>query len=437
MNFLSNNNSKKNNNSATNKNQKNNTNKKSINKTENKEKVKTEKAKKDIKQDIKNKKEIKKENKKNSTKTKKEETKQNNKKEKIEITTLVPAVEKSLKKKKKKKSILKILFIIFITFVIIDIIIAFCGYMYLKSKLDQIQYVPISPSEIYIDEQVEESLATYRNIALFGIDARKDTFSKGYRSDCIMILSLNEQTNEAKITSVYRDTYLNIDDYGLDKVTHAYSYGGAKLALNTLNKNLDLNITEFVAVNFDTVRTVVDSVGGIDIHVDSEEVKYINEYINSLNKIFGTNSKNINKAGDYTLDGVQALAYSRIRYTEGGDYKRTERMRDVLSLVFEKVKNLSIPELDKLSNEILPHVSTNITSNEIMSMLPLVATINITDSFGWPYETSGSMIKGVYYSVPEDLEDDVSRLHKELFNEEDYTPSKKVQSISDDIKKAK
>lgn len=434
---MSNNNSKKNNNSATNKNQKNNTNKNSINKTENKEKVKTEKAKKDIKQDIKNKKEIKKENKKNSTKTKKEETKQNNKKEKIEITALVPAEEKSLKKKKKKKSILKILFIIFIIFVIIDIIIAFCGYMYLKSKLDQIQYVPISPSEIYIDEQVEESLATYRNIALFGIDARKDTFSKGYRSDCIMILSLNEQTNEAKITSVYRDTYLNIDDYGLDKVTHAYSYGGAKLALNTLNKNLDLNITEFVAVNFDTVRTVVDSVGGIDMHITSEETKYINFYINELNGIFGTSSKNITKVGDYTLDGVQALAYSRIRYTEGGDYKRTERMRDVLSLVFEKVKNLSIPELDKLSNEILPHISTNITSDEIVAMLPLVAKINITDSFGWPYETNGSMIKGVYYTVPEDLEEDVSKLHKELFNEEDYTPSKTVQSISDKIKDAK
>lgn len=434
---MANNNSKKNNNSATNKNQKNNTNKNSINKTENKEKVKTEKAKKDIKQDIKNKKEIKKENKKNSTKTKKEETKQNNKKEKIEITALVPAEEKSLKKKKKKKSILKILFIIFIIFVIIDIIIAFCGYMYLKSKLDQIQYVPISPSEIYIDEQVEESLATYRNIALFGIDARKDTFSKGYRSDCIMILSLNEQTNEAKIISVYRDTYLNIDDYGLDKVTHAYSYGGAKLALNTLNKNLDLNITEFVAVNFDTVRTVVDSVGGIDMYITKDETKYINGYIDEENRIFGTNSEHITKAGDYTLDGVQALAYSRIRYTEGGDYKRTERMRDVLSLVFEKVKKLSIPELDKLSNEILPHVSTNITSNEIMSMLPLVAKINITDSFGWPYENSGSMIKGVYYSVPEDLEEDVSKLHEELFGEEDYTPSKTVQSISDDIKDAK
>lgn len=435
MNFLSNNNSKKNNNSATNKNPKDNANKNSINKTENKEKVNTEKAKKDIKQDIKQ--NNKKENKKNSTKTKNKETKQNNKKEKIEITALVPAEEKSLKKKKKKKSILKILFIIFIIFVIIDIIIAFCGYMYLKSKLDQIQYVPIAPSEIYIDEQVKESLATYRNIALFGIDARKDTFSKGYRSDCIMILSLNEQTNEAKVTSVYRDTYLNIDDYGLDKVTHAYSYGGAKLALNTLNKNLDLNITEFVAVNFDTVRTVVDSIGGIDMYITKDETKYINGYIDEENRIFGTNSEHITKAGDYTLDGVQALAYSRIRYTEGGDYKRTERMRDVLSLVFEKVKNLSIPELDKLSNEILPHVSTNITSDEIVAMLPLVATINITDSFGWPYETSGSMIKSVYYSVPEDLEEDVSKLHKELFNEEDYTPSKTVQSISDDIKKVK
>ena len=364
----------------------------------------------------------------------------NNKNEEIKNTTIKPNNEvKDLiaieKKKKRRKSILKILLIIFVVFIIIDLILAASGYFYLKSKLSKIQYVPIDKSQIYIDEAVKSNLATYRNIALFGIDARKDTFSKGYRSDCIMILSLNEQTKETKIMSVYRDSYLDIDEYGLDKVTHAYSYGGPKLALSTLNKNLDLNITEFVAVNFDTVRTVVDKVGGIDMHITKEETKYINGYIDELNRIYKTNTKHITKEGDYKLNGIQALSYARIRYTEGGDYKRTERMRDVLNLVFEKVKHLSIPELNDLADEILPHVSTNITENEIMAMIPQVASINITDSFGWPYETTGSMIGGVYYSVPENLKDDVSKLHKELFNEENYTPSKTVQSISDKIDK--
>ena len=364
----------------------------------------------------------------------------NNKNEEIKNTTIKPNNEvKDLiaieKKKKRRKSILKILLIIFVVFIIIDLILALSGYFYLKSKLSKIQYVPIDKSQIYIDEAVKSNLATYRNIALFGIDARKDTFSKGYRSDCIMILSLNEQTKEAKIMSLYRDSYLDIDEYGLDKVTHAYSYGGPKLALSTLNKNLDLNITEFVAINFDTVRTVVDKVGGINMHITKEETKYINGYIDELNRIYKTNTKHITKEGDYKLNGIQALSYARIRYTEGGDYKRTERMRDVLNLVFEKVKHLSIPELNDLADEILPHVSTNITENEIMAMIPQVASINITDNFGFPYHKKGQMINKVYYSVPTSLEDDVKELHKQLFNEDDYTPSKTVKSIDKKIDK--
>lgn len=364
----------------------------------------------------------------------------NNKNEEIKNTTIKPNNEvKDLiaieKKKKRRKSILKILLIIFVVFIIIDLILALSGYFYLKSKLSKIQYVPIDKSQIYIDEAVKSNLATYRNIALFGIDARKDTFSKGYRSDCIMILSLNEQTKEAKIMSLYRDSYLDIDEYGLDKVTHAYSYGGPKLALSTLNKNLDLNITEFVAVNFDTVRTVVDKVGGINMHITKEETKYINGYIDELNRIYKTNTKHITKEGDYKLNGIQALSYARIRYTEGGDYKRTERMRDVLNLVFEKVKHLSIPELNDLADEILPHVSTNITENEIMAMIPQVASINITNNFGFPYHKKGQMINKVYYSVPTSLEDDVKELHKQLFNEDNYTPSKTVKSIDKKIDK--
>ena len=343
---------------------------------------------------------------------------------------------KKIKKQKPKKKMnifVKILLTLLILIVVFVTVVFTTSYIYLKNKLGKIDYVDLKSTEITINHGVDESLTTYRNIALLGIDARADTFGTGNRSDCIMILSLNEKTKDVKIASVYRDTYLNIDGHGLDKVTHAYSYGGPKLALNTLNKNLDLNITEFVAINFDTVRVVVDSIGGVEMPIDSQEVKYINGYINGLNKQFGTSSANITTPGTYKLDGVQALAYSRIRYTDGGDYKRTERMRDVFMAVFKKAKTMNISELNNLANTILPHVSTNISENEIMGMIPKAISFNIKDSFGWPYETEGKMITKVWYGVPINLQKNVSKLHESLFNEVDYEPTDTVKNISNDI----
>lgn len=334
--------------------------------------------------------------------------------------------------KKTGKLIAKIFLGIFIAIIIVVLTAFISAYFFFKNKIGKINYMNITSSDIYIDENVEDELSNYRNIALLGIDARKDTFGTGNRSDCIMILSLNQKTNDIKIISVYRDTYLDIDGYGLDKVTHAYSYGGPQLALSTLNKNLDLNITEFVAINFDTVRTAVDCVNGVTIKIDSQEVKYINNYINSLNKQFGTSSSNITTPGTYTLDGVQALAYSRIRYTDGGDYKRTERMRDVLMAVFDKAKTMKVSELNKLLDTMLPHVSTNISQKEIMNMIPKIVSFNVTNNFGWPYNTKG-ITKDRWYGVPVDLESNVSQLHKDLFDEKDYETTDTVKEISKKI----
>ena len=251
-----------------------------------------------------------------------------------------------VKEKKKMGLVPKILLIIFIAIIIFVLVAGVSGYFWAKHKWDKMDYVDLSSSDIEVNPGVNESLEGYRNIVLLGLDAREDSFGTGNRSDCIMIISLNQETKNVKIASVYRDTYLNIDGHGLDKVTHAYSYGGPKLALSTLNKNLDLNITEFVAVNFDTVHTVVDSVGGVDINIEQSELKYINNYITAADKQFGTSTQKITTTGKQTLNGVQALAYSRIRYTEGGDYKRTERMRDVLIAVFEKAKTMSVSDLN-------------------------------------------------------------------------------------------
>ena len=326
----------------------------------------------------------------------------------------------------KKSKFLKILFVILVALIIITICLITACYVILNSKLNKINYIDLSKEDIYIDQAIEENLSDYRNIALLGIDARSDTFSTGNRSDCIMIISINNKNGDVKIASVYRDTYLDIDGHGLDKVTHAYSYGGPALALSTLNKNLDLNISEFVAVNFDTVRTAVDSVGGVSITLEnSKEISSVNSYATD-------NSKKITEPGTYNLNGAQALAYSRIRSTAGGDYKRTERMRDVLLALFDKAKTLSVGELNKLTDVILPHISTNISKSGIISMIPKISYYNVINDFGWPYKVEG-YTNTLWYAAPVTLEDNVKKLHEELFDEVNYEPSETVEKISQDI----
>lgn len=328
--------------------------------------------------------------------------------------------------------VLKFFLILFISIIVIIVSAFITVNILLNKKLDKINYVTLPKEDVYVDTQVANDLTEYRNIALLGIDAREDTFNVGNRSDCIMIISINNKTGEVKIASVYRDTYLDINNRGLDKVNHAYSYGGPALALSTLNKNLDLDITEFVAINFDTVRTAVDSVGGVSVTLDAQEVKYINGYINALNSQFGTSSANITSPGTYNLDGVQALAYSRIRYTDGGDYKRTERMRDVLMLTFNKAKTLGVGELNDLADTILPHISTNISKKDIKDIIPKVASYKVIKNFGWPYNVKG-YTEAAWYGVPVDLETNVKSLHKELFGQENYEVSNTVKEISKSI----
>ena len=289
------------------------------------------------------------------------------------------------------------------------------GYAILTDKLSNMDYVEIDESSIHVNSGVDEKLKDYRNIVLLGVDSQDGSFSNT-RSDCIIIVSINKKTNDVNLTSVYRDTYVEIDGHGLDKITHAYAYGGPELAMSTLNKNLDLNITEFVTVNFETVKTVVDSIGGVTIKVTDAEATQI---------------KGLNSGGTYTLNGEQALAYSRIRKIDS-DYQRTERMRTVIEAVFDKVKTLDISELSNFVDIILPLISTNLSSNEIISMLPSVPFYTIKDSEGWPYEVRG-ISTDAWYGVPVTLESNVKELHAELFGNDDYTPTETVQEISDDI----
>ena len=345
-------------------------------------------------------------------------------------------MSKEKRAKKKERKGLKIFLRILLIVLVIIAAIALAGYLYINGKFSKIQKESIDNSDLGISNENEQALKGYRNIALLGIDSRADDYGLGNRSDCIIIASINEKTKNVKLFSVYRDTYVDVVEKGttkLDKITHAYSYGGAQNTLKSLNKALDLNIDEYVTVNFDAVISAVDALGGVQIDIDSSELKYINSYIDATSSSSGIKSSHISKTGKQTLDGVQAVAYSRIRYTAGGDYKRTERMRTVLEAMLNKAKTLSVTKLNSFSNVILPRIRTNISNAEMWSYVPQLSSYNIDESIGWPYETKGDTIGGVWYGVPVTLESNVTELHQKIFNQSDYTPSETVKDMSSRI----
>lgn len=316
--------------------------------------------------------------------------------------------------KSEKGGILKVLGILLIIILILVGLALGIGYAFISDKLSNVNFVDIDEANIELNSGVEQELKDYRNIAIFGLDSRDNSFSNS-RSDCIIIVSINKKTNDVKLTSVYRDTYVDIEGHGLDKITHAYAYGGPELAINTLNKNLDLNITEFVTVNFDTVETIVDSIGGITLTITDSEASQIG----------------FSSGGTYTLDGKEALAYSRIRKIDS-DYQRTERMRTVLEAVFNKVKKQELSEISNFVDIVLPHISTNMSTNSIISLVPSAVFYKITDSTGWPYDVSGYS-SDAWYGVPVTLESNVKEFHQNIFGISDYTPSETVEEISDSI----
>lgn len=334
---------------------------------------------------------------------------------------------------KEKKSGLSIFLRIVLALILIIIIMVGFIFFYVKGKLDKIQTVELPSNEdLGITETVSQDLTGYRNIAIFGVDSRSDDYGRGNRSDCIIIASINNDTGDVKLISVYRDTYVNIDGHGLDKITHAYSYGEAPLAVKTLNKNLDLNINEFVTVNFDAVSEAVDKLGGVQLDITADEIKYINQYIDGTAQNVGKTASHITEPGTYTVDGVQAVSYSRIRYTDGGDYKRAERMRTVIEAMFNKLKTRNVAQISAFADSILPHVYTNITSNDIIAMVPSMTKYKVTESIGWPYNTKGKTMDR-WYGIPVTLESNVTQLHKEAFGDTDYVPSETVKSISQSI----
>ncbi|MCE9656765.1 MAG: LCP family protein [Clostridium celatum] len=319
-----------------------------------------------------------------------------------------------------KKSTRIILLSISIVIGIIIIGIVATGF-YAGSLLNKIEEVKIEKDNIGIKEEVQEKLKEYegtiKNIALFGIDTDENGIG---RSDAIMIATLDTEHKKLKITSIMRDSYVDIEGYGKDKLNHAYAYGGAELAMNTLNKNFDLNVEDFATVNFSSLPKIVDQLGGIDLDIDSEEMEFINGYIGDLNNTNGTYSEQITEPGIHHVNGTQAMAYCRIRYTSGDDYKRTERQREVLSQLFNKIMEVPVTSYPSLLAELLPMVKTSLSSSEILELGNEVLKIGTKsieqERFPIDGYCEGDYIDGVFY-LTFDEETTINQMHEYIFED--------------------
>ena len=314
-------------------------------------------------------------------------------------------------------------------------LVAAAGAVILASKLSKIETTELDSEALSISEEAKERGTGYLNVALFGVDSRDNELDGDTRSDTIMIASLNRETMEVKIVSVYRDTLMEQKDGTLNKANSAYSFGGPEDALAMLNKNLDLDIEHYVTVNFNALIDVIDAVGGIEIDVQEEEISYICGYATEIMKVTGKESPGVTEPGLQTLNGVQATAYARIRYTAGDDFKRAERQRDVLTKIIEKLQGASLAQINKIIDEVFPEVSTNFTLTEILEYAKDAFDYQLGETTGFPFDKSTDTLANVgSVVIPVTLSSNVEQLHKFLYGESDmYTASSTVNSISSKI----
>ena len=307
------------------------------------------------------------------------------------------------------------------------------------SKLDKLQKPKVDPEKVEVNDTIQEStlesMKGYTTVALFGLDTRQaGQLGSGNRSDTIIIASINNDTKEVKLVSVYRDTYLDLTNGKFNKCNGAYSAGGPQQAMSMLNKNLDLDIQYYISVDFAAMTKTVDLLGGVDIDVDETEIEHLNNYIVETSEVTGVKTTPLTQTGLQTLDGVQATSYCRIRYTAGDDFKRTERQREVIMQIVSKAKTMDISQVNDIIDAVFPLAATNYTNDELLAMAPQLLTYDIVDTTGFPFDKVAATVKGKGSCViPVNLEDNVKQLHEYLFGTTDYQPSDEVKAISSQI----
>ena len=322
--------------------------------------------------------------------------------------------------------------------IVIILIMLFVLYLVMHKSSEGPKMAELDPQVLEIHEEVKHlkeeggTMQGYRNIALFGLDAENEAqMYKGSHSDSIMIASVNMDTGDIRLVSVYRDTYLNLgnDDYW--KATQAYFSGGAEQAVKMLNMNLDMDITDFVAVGYKGLRNVIDGLGGVYIDVENDEiVHHLNSYQIGISNVLQCDYTPVTEPGYQLLNGMQATAYCRIRYGGGDDYRRTARQREVLKALEEQAKKTDLVTLTKVFNDCIGDIYTSLDSADILDLLADVGKYSIVEENGFPQEslrTVGNIGAKGSCVIPKSLEDNVVWLHKFFFGDDDYTVTENVK----------
>ncbi len=335
---------------------------------------------------------------------------------------------KAQKKMRNKKIFLTIEFIILFL-----VLIVFFGWL----KLGKIDWATIKNMKTNtLTEETKVVLSGYTTLAFFGVDNRKVGNYDSGNSDSIMIACINNDTKEVRIVSVYRDTFLDTGEGNLHKCNYAYNHGGIEQAMQMLNSNLDLDIQDYVAVDFKALADAVDAVGGIDLPdgLTGEEAAIMNQsYVSYTAEIVGKEGKEV-KQGQKHLDGVQALSFCRVRYTKGGDFERASRQREVLGLLADEMKSASLTELNDLINAILPEVSTSLYPSEVFTLATAMQDYTIVETRGFPFDMRGGRFgKKGDVVVPCTLESNVQKLYEYLYEDTTYISSNELKSISEAI----
>ena len=307
------------------------------------------------------------------------------------------------RKKKKKRGCFP--FLLLIILLIAGAVFAFR--FSLKGAFSKIEKYPLDKTSVTVND-TDANIKDYQNIALFGVDSQDNKIKdKGSRTDCIIIASINKSTKKVKLMSIYR---------------------------RTINRNLDLNITDFATVNFKALADAVDVLGGIPLTINSEkELQNLNDYIGNMNHINGGNSPKFEKTGTYTFDGNQAVAYSRIRYMEGGDHARANHQRLVLEGIMNTAKKQPL-KLGKLISTVLPQCKTSLSNDDLTKLTLSMARCKIEDSQAYPFKSEDERYNGIYYGFPITAQTNVKKAHEYLFGTKDYKPTEELQKISAKIK---
>ncbi len=326
---------------------------------------------------------------------------------------------------KKGKGKLKIFLIAFLVLIIFSGALA-AGYFAVQMSKVKTTKLSQSNEDLGINAEAVAAKAAQPdapvNIALFGVDRRNR--NENGNSDTIMIATIDKANKKVKLTSIMRDSYVNIPGHGMDKINAAYAIGGAQLAVKTINSNFNMDIRDFVTVDFYSLITIIDYLGGVTIDVKSDEIPIMNNmYIKEMSDYLKVTPPNVKEPGVQLLNGIQAVAYSRVRYAGDSDYQRTERQRTVLTLLLEKIQAGGVMKYPGIVNKILPYTETslNLTSIVKLGSDALTAGIKNIDQVRFPLKSSShdDTIKGVYYLVI-DIPATTDQLHKYIY--EDVKP---------------